>query len=156
MRVSALSNGGPAPSLGEEVGFRLLRVILAPEAQPAHQVYHLCSEKGSYWRLIDSCIRNPVSWSGGQEHSLESYSRPKPSQLTWYTTCGVCFRVQGFGLTLCLEVNKPGIKRWYSSRLENNCFAVMRSSSKEGSYLRLVDFCITQLYAESNKEEERN
>ena len=26
-----------------------------------------------------------------------------------------------------------------------NCFAVMRSSSKEGSYLRLVDFCITQL-----------
>jgi hypothetical protein len=28
---------------------------------------------------------------------------------------------------------------------ENNCFAVMRSSSKEGSYLRLIDFCITQL-----------
>jgi hypothetical protein len=25
-----------------------------------------------------------------------------------------------------------------------NCFAVMRSSSEEGSYLRLVDFCITQ------------
>jgi hypothetical protein len=73
LRVSALSNGGPAPSLGEEVGLRLLRVILAPEAQPAHQVYHLCSEKGSFLRLIDSCIRNPVSWSGGQEHSLESY-----------------------------------------------------------------------------------
>ena len=33
----------------------------------------------------------------------------------------------------------------YSSRLENNCFAVMRSTSKEGSYSRLADFCITQL-----------
>ena len=28
---------------------------------------------------------------------------------------------------------------------EHNCSAVMRSSSKEGSYVRLVDFCITQL-----------
>ena len=32
----------------------------------------------------------------------------------------------------------------YSSRFKNNCFAVMRCSSKEGSYSRLVDFCITQ------------
>ena len=31
----------------------------------------------------------------------------------------------------------------------------MRSSSEEGSYLRLVDFCITQLYAKSNKEEKK-
>ena len=30
------------------------------------------------------------------------------------------------------------------------------SSSEEGSYLRLVDFCITQLQAESNKEEEED
>jgi hypothetical protein len=30
----------------------------------------------------------------------------------------------------------------------------MRSGSEEGSYLRLVDFYITQLQAESNKEEE--
>ena len=29
----------------------------------------------------------------------------------------------------------------------------MRSVSKEGLYLRLVDVCITQLQAESNKEE---
>ena len=36
----------------------------------------------------------------------------------------------------------------------DDCFAVMRSSSEEGSYLRLVDFGITQLQAESNKEEE--
>ena len=32
----------------------------------------------------------------------------------------------------------------------------MRSSSKEASYLRLVDFCITQLLAESNKGEEED
>ena len=36
----------------------------------------------------------------------------------------------------------------------NNCFTVMVCSSEEGSYLRLVDLCITQLQAESNKEEE--
>ena len=33
----------------------------------------------------------------------------------------------------------------YSFRFKNNCFAEMRSGSGEGSYLRLVDFCITQL-----------
>ena len=43
----------------------------------------------------------------------------------------------------------------HSLRLENNCFAVTRSSSKEGSYFRLVDFGITQLQAESNKEEKK-
>ena len=31
----------------------------------------------------------------------------------------------------------------------------MRGDSEEGSYLRLVDSCITQLQAESNKEERR-
>ena len=31
----------------------------------------------------------------------------------------------------------------------------MGSSSEEGSYLRLVDFGITQLQAESNKEEKK-
>jgi len=30
----------------------------------------------------------------------------------------------------------------------------MRSGSGEGSFSRLVDFCITHLWAESNKEEE--
>ena len=42
-----------------------------------------------------------------------------------------------------------------SSRFKNNCFAVMRSSSGEGSYSKLVDVCITQLQAESNKEEKK-
>ena len=32
----------------------------------------------------------------------------------------------------------------------------MSSSSEAGSYLRLVDFCITQLQAESNKKEEED
>ena len=41
-----------------------------------------------------------------------------------------------------------------AQRFKNNCFAVLRSSSKKGSYLRLVDFCITQLQAQSNREEE--
>jgi len=43
-----------------------------------------------------------------------------------------------------------------SSRFKNDCFAVMRSRFEEGSYLRLVDVCITQLQAESNKEEEED
>jgi hypothetical protein len=29
---------------------------------------------------------------------------------------------------------------WYRSRFKNNCFTVMRNSSKEGSFLRLADF----------------
>ena len=32
----------------------------------------------------------------------------------------------------------------HSSRCKNNCFAVMRSSSEEGSCLRLLDVFITQ------------
>jgi len=33
----------------------------------------------------------------------------------------------------------------YSSQFKNNYFAEMCSGSEEGSYLRLIDFCITQL-----------
>ena len=33
--------------------------------------------------------------------------------------------------------------------------AEMRSSSEEGSYLRLANFCVTQLQAENNKERKR-
>jgi len=32
-----------------------------------------------------------------------------------------------------------------SSQFKNNYFAEMWSGSEEGSYLRLIDFCITQL-----------
>ena len=44
----------------------------------------------------------------------------------------------------------------YSSRFQDNCFSVLRRGSKEVTYLRLVDFCITHLQAESNKEEEED
>jgi len=44
----------------------------------------------------------------------------------------------------------------YSSRFHNNYFTVLRSGSLEVTYLRLVDFCITHLQAESNKEEEED
>jgi len=33
----------------------------------------------------------------------------------------------------------------YSSQFENNCSAEMWSDSQEGSYLRFIDCCITQL-----------
>ena len=46
--------------------------------------------------------------------------------------------------TLC-EMNQPPEVNRTVPDCENNCFAVMRSSSKEGSYLRRVGFCITQL-----------
>jgi len=35
--------------------------------------------------------------------------------------------------------------RRYSSQFKNNCFTDMCSGSEAGSYLRLIDFCITQL-----------
>ena len=34
----------------------------------------------------------------------------------------------------------------YSSQCKNNCFAEMWSGSEAGSYLRLINWCITQLY----------
>ena len=51
---------------------------------------------------------------------------------------------------------------WYSFQFKNNHFAEMCSGSEEGSYLRLIDSCITQLKAqgpsrtcaESEEEEE--
>ena len=42
----------------------------------------------------------------------------------------------------------------YSSQFNHQCLAEMRSCSEEGSYFRFIDFCITRLLAESNKEEE--
>ena len=32
-----------------------------------------------------------------------------------------------------------------NSRFQNSCFSVLRRGSKEVTYLRLVDFCITHL-----------
>jgi len=33
----------------------------------------------------------------------------------------------------------------YSSQVKNNYFTEMSSGSEAGSYLRLIDFCVTQL-----------
>jgi len=41
---------------------------------------------------------------------------------------------------------KPCTDR-FSSRFENNCFTSMCSGSEAGSYVRLIDVCITQLQA---------
>jgi len=51
-------------------------------------------------------------------------------------------------LRVCLHrhhrrVRKPAHR--YSSQFENNYFTEMCSGSEEGSYLRLIDGCITQL-----------
>ena len=47
------------------------------------------------------------------------------------------FRVEGSSTESCTERN--------SSQFKNNCFAKIWSGSEEGSYLRLIDFWITQL-----------
>ena len=63
-------------------------------------------------------------------------------------------RISSLSLTHTEAVlSVPLLDARYSSRFKNNCFAEMRSGSGEGSYLRLVDFGITQLEAESNNEE---
>ena len=43
-----------------------------------------------------------------------------------------------------LRVVKPSFPV-HSSQFKNNCFTEMCSGSEEGSYLRLIDFCVTQL-----------
>jgi hypothetical protein len=54
----------------------------------------------------------------------------------------------------------PTHRELYSSRCRNTHFAVIRNGSEEGSYsagtLRLVDFCITKLWAESNTAAEED
>ena len=39
--------------------------------------------------------------------------------------------------------------------IEGNFFAEMLSGSEEGSYLRLIDLCITQLYAREQLKKEK-
>jgi len=45
----------------------------------------------------------------------------------------------------CLLPRRARVPAGGGARSKNNCFTAMRSGSEEGSYLRLVDFCITQL-----------
>ena len=47
----------------------------------------------------------------------------------------------------CLQGGKNARVEYerYSSQFQKNCFTEMRSGSDEGSYLRHIDGCITQL-----------
>ena len=49
------------------------------------------------------------------------------------------FRVESLGIGNYIER--------YSSQFKNNCIAETWSASEEGSYLRPVDWCITELWA---------
>ena len=42
---------------------------------------------------------------------------------------------------ICLE--EAGVAERYSSQIKNYCLAEIWSGSKEGSFLRLIDWCIT-------------
>ena len=64
-------------------------------------------------------------------------------------------------LTAVLELR--AVLNWYSSQFKNNHFTEMCCGTETGSYLRLIDFCITQLKAqgpsrtcnESKEDEEK-
>ena len=68
--------------------------------------------------------------------------------MVWGLGCrvwGLGFRVWGLGLP-----GAPILARTdrYSSQFKNNYVAEMCSGSQAGSYLRLIDSCITQLNAQ--------
>ena len=51
---------------------------------------------------------------------------------------------QSQALSVLYVPSKPDSRR---SQLKKNCFTEICSGSEEGSYLRFIDFCITQLSA---------
>ena len=64
---------------------------------------------------------------------------------------GGCSSLMGLVLVQALEALTLGA----SSRFKNNYFTEICSGSEEGSYLRLIDFFITQLYSNNEEEEEK-
>ena len=68
------------------------------------------------WQGIDSFFRHDAA-------SLVLEGLPKPSPNSYTASC----------------------TERYSSQFKDNCSAEMQSGSKEGSYLRLIDCCVTQL-----------
>ena len=63
------------------------------------------------------------------------------------STHGLWFRKQ----VMLLALERGGYKlKGFEDRTQNNCFSVLGRGSKEVTYSRLVDFCITHLQAESN------
>ena len=45
----------------------------------------------------------------------------------------------------CIRIVFRHVSTWYSSQCKNSYFTEMCSGSEAGSYLRLIDFCITRL-----------
>ena len=103
------------------------------------------SEAGSYLRLIDSCITQREA-QGPSRTCNES----KEEENT-----GVRVRTRGTKLAVptLININLNRVKKRRTCGdgcrhlFENNSFTEMCSGSEEGSYLRLIDFCITQLKA---------
>ena len=67
-----------------------------------------------------------------------------PPGSTWYRgVSGFEFWVSGFGFRDSESARIDLVQGGHA--FKNNCFVEMSSSSDAGSYLRLIDFCITQL-----------
>jgi len=59
---------------------------------------------------------------------------------------GAGFRVQGSRFMVQGSGSRvEGLAVGMGSQYKNNCFAEMRIGSEAGSFLRLIDLCITQL-----------
>ena len=76
-------------------------------------------------RTLGPTVGNPVGKKGVPTHKVTDSARVSVS-----------------GGVLPEKVERPGVR---SDRLRILGFGVLRSSSKECSYLRPVDFCITEL-----------
>ena len=100
--------------------------------------------------ILTTCFGHGVRWEGsgpagaaerkGQEKVGRWSSNPSEKCLyerpTRGTVCGTMRGMCGADAG-CLAIDR--------SQFKNNCFTEMCSSSEEGSYLRLIDICITQL-----------
>jgi len=80
---------------------------------------HGGSEAGSYLRLIDSCI-TPLKAQGPARTCHESKEEEEEAPAWWLSTSRAL-------------------------QFKNNYFTAMCSGSEAGSYLRIIDFYITQL-----------
>ena len=92
--------------------------------------------KAGFWAV--SRVRKK---SGNTTYTLH----PQPYMNTTYTLYPQPFTLHSTPCTL-----HPRRTSFDNSRFHDNCFPVLRRGSKEVTYLRLVDVCITHLQAESN------
>ena len=109
-----------------------IRLGIARPGTPTPQTFtemYSGSEEGSYLRLIDFCVSlNSRRRFGGWQESLVSLVR-----VAMLGRAGTHIR---------LGIARAGTP---TPQYENNYFTEICSGSEAGSYLRLIDFCITQL-----------